>query len=252
MVKGLITLVIAVVAVFGLVQIFDGFNTLDVPVAVDSFTECVEAGFPVMESYPRQCKDEAGNNFVEDIDTSGDMQNMIRVTEPTVDTVVEGTVTVLGEARGTWFFEATAPVEVQTREGVVLARGYVEALGEWMTEEFVPFRGMVDLSGFDEEAVVLVVKRADPRGEDEEKTVEIPLRLKDNPVVGTPCFVTGCSGQICSDEEVFSTCEWKQEYACYKQAVCERQAPNGECGWTETEKFSQCLANPPVFPELVP
>jgi hypothetical protein len=34
---------------------------------IDSFEDCVFAGYPVMESYPRQCRANDGQNFVEDI-----------------------------------------------------------------------------------------------------------------------------------------------------------------------------------------
>ena len=34
---------------------------------IDSFEDCVSAGNPVMESYPRKCSTQDGNNFVEDI-----------------------------------------------------------------------------------------------------------------------------------------------------------------------------------------
>lgn len=34
---------------------------------ITSFQECLDAGYPIMESYPRQCSAD-GNNFVEDID----------------------------------------------------------------------------------------------------------------------------------------------------------------------------------------
>ena len=54
------------------------------------------------------------------------------------------------------------------------------------------------------------------------------------------CKPTGCSGQICSDEDVITTCEYREEYACYQTAVCERQT-SGECGWTETEELKTCL-----------
>lgn len=58
-----------------------------------------------------------------------------------------------------------------------------------------------------------------------------------------PCFVGGCSGQICSDREgVISTCEWREEYACYQSAACERQA-DGQCGWTQTPELNACLGN---------
>jgi hypothetical protein len=56
-----------------------------------------------------------------------------------------------------------------------------------------------------------------------------------------PCIKTGCSGQICSDHEVISTCEYKPEYECYKKATCERQA-NGDCGFTKTKELTDCLA----------
>ena len=43
-----------------------------------------------------------------------------------------------------------------------------------------------------------------------------------------PCRKTGCSKQICSDQDVMSTCEWREEYA-YQKATCERQR-DGKCG----------------------
>jgi len=55
-----------------------------------------------------------------------------------------------------------------------------------------------------------------------------------------PCMKTGCSGQVCSDEEVITTCEFKPEYECYKRAACERQK-NGECGFTQTPELLRCL-----------
>lgn len=55
-----------------------------------------------------------------------------------------------------------------------------------------------------------------------------------------PCMKTGCSGQVCSDHEVISTCEYKPEYECYRKATCERQA-NGDCGFTPTPELTACL-----------
>ncbi|MEN9653970.1 MAG: hypothetical protein RL235_82, partial [Chlamydiota bacterium] len=55
------------------------------------------------------------------------------------------------------------------------------------------------------------------------------------------CYVGGCSSQICSDQQgVVTTCEYKEEYACYKTAKCERQA-DGKCGWTQTPELIACL-----------
>ena len=56
------------------------------------------------------------------------------------------------------------------------------------------------------------------------------------------CYVGGCSGQLCTDDpEAISTCEWLEEYACYREATCERQV-DGQCGWTQTDTLVECLA----------
>jgi hypothetical protein len=63
-------------------------------------------------------------------------------------------------------------------------------------------------------------------------------------VVG--CVVTGCSNQICASSERMTTCEYKEEYGCYADAVCELQA-DGDCGWTLSEKANTCLENAIIF-----
>jgi len=63
------------------------------------------------------------------------------------------------------------------------------------------------------------------------------------PVKKAPtCYKGGCSGQVCSDRpDVITTCEWREEYACYQTATCEAQA-DGSCGWTKTADLDACLA----------
>ncbi|WP_437631422.1 hypothetical protein [Sorangium sp. So ce854] len=81
---------------------------------------------------------------------------------------------------------------------------------------------------------------------------------KDNsapPVDPAPCVVTGCSGQVCADDDVVTTCEYREEYACYgEHGVCERDA-SGACGWRQTPELEACLEDkgtdtgaPPVVP----
>lgn len=63
----------------------------------------------------------------------------------------------------------------------------------------------------------------------------------DGPQAARGCFVSGCSSQLCTDDpNIASTCEYREEYACYRTATCERQA-DGQCGWTETEELRMCL-----------
>jgi hypothetical protein len=64
------------------------------------------------------------------------------------------------------------------------------------------------------------------------------------PVAIGECVVGGCSNQLCLDaalaDGMMSTCEWREEYSCYRSATCERQA-DGACGWTATSELSACL-----------
>jgi hypothetical protein len=62
---------------------------------------------------------------------------------------------------------------------------------------------------------------------------------------GGECRPTGCSGIVCADEDVITTCEYRPEYACYQSATCTRQG-DGECGWTQTPELEACLADPPA------
>lgn len=54
------------------------------------------------------------------------------------------------------------------------------------------------------------------------------------------CMRTGCSGQLCADMPLGSTCEFRAEYACYASASCERQT-DGTCGWTPTPALTACI-----------
>lgn len=69
-----------------------------------------------------------------------------------------------------------------------------------------------------------------------------PIPREDPPVTKGQCRPGGCSGQLCTDEpDLVTTCEWREEYACYQNATCERQ-PSGECGWTQSPELKQCLS----------
>lgn len=68
-----------------------------------------------------------------------------------------------------------------------------------------------------------------------------PLPSSPSSPTAKGCKITGCSGQICASEDVATTCEWREEYACYRTARCERQA-DGKCGWTMTTELTACLS----------
>jgi hypothetical protein len=59
--------------------------------------------------------------------------------------------------------------------------------------------------------------------------------------VSNACKKTGCSGELCSDQDVASDCVFNATYACYATATCARQA-DGQCGFTQTPALMQCVA----------
>jgi hypothetical protein len=65
----------------------------------------------------------------------------IAVDTPTINMVISSPLTLSGEAKGTWYFEASAPVDLLDFSGAVIATGFVTATGDWMTVDFVPFIG---------------------------------------------------------------------------------------------------------------
>lgn len=65
-----------------------------------------------------------------------------------------------------------------------------------------------------------------------------------SPTPSTKCVTGGCSGQLCLKEGnkgMITTCEYRDEYACLKKSVCEVQS-DGQCGWTQTTAYKECLA----------
>ena len=58
------------------------------------------------------------------------------------------------------------------------------------------------------------------------------------------CIPAGCSSQLCLDADIAptitTTCEWRDEYMCYRKAACERQK-DGQCGWTMTDELRSCI-----------
>ncbi|MBP6860530.1 MAG: hypothetical protein KBC38_03160 [Candidatus Pacebacteria bacterium] len=148
-----------------------------------SFADCAEAGYPVMESYPRQCRTPDGRTFAEEIVIEPTYVNaspdLITVSTPTPGAVTGKPLIVKGEARGTWYFEASFPIEVEDADGNVIANGYAEAEGEWMTEEFVPFTAAVTIpAGFIGDAT-LIIKNSNASGEPErDRSLSFPIRIE--------------------------------------------------------------------------
>ncbi len=155
---------IIVVLVLGFF-VFDVFRPMSPQTTVvTSFAECLAAGNPVMESYPRQCKSADGKSFTEDIGNELEKDDLIRIESPRPNATVASPLKVTGSARGTWFFEASFPVRITDSNGVELGVVPAQAQGEWMTEEFVRFEATLPFKAPTTDTGYLILEKDNPSG----------------------------------------------------------------------------------------
>ena len=67
------------------------------------------------------------------------MQATIKVDQPRPNTTITSPLNITGQARGTFFFEATFPIQLLDSNGQEITTTPATTQGDWMTEEFVPF-----------------------------------------------------------------------------------------------------------------
>ena len=170
--------------------------------SITSFEACAER-YPVMESYPEQCRTPDGQLFVRDIGNSMELVDQIRLATPLPGDAITTPLVITGEARGPWFFEATFPIILTNWDGLIVAEGYAEADGAWMTEEFVPFSATLSFKADTEVSSqgTLILKKANASGLPEhDNALEIPVTFasgartdESNP---DPVVTTGIQGQV--------------------------------------------------------
>ena len=122
--------------------------------------------------------------FSPDNTSLSDTSDLIQVDVPSNDDTVSSPVTVSGQARGQWFFEATAPVNITNWDGLIIGEGFIEAEGDWMTTDFVPFSGEITYTQEPDSysaTGTVIFMRANPSGLPEnDAAVEVTVQLEDN------------------------------------------------------------------------
>lgn len=85
--------------------------------------------------------------------------DLIRVFTPLPEAAITSPITITGEARGQWFFEASFPIVVVDANGLIIGEGFAATDGEWMTTDYIPFTATVtfnaDTSVSDQGAIIL-------------------------------------------------------------------------------------------------
>ncbi len=110
---------------------------------------------------------------------------LIKLTTPVPNGVVGSPLMITGEARGTWYFEASFPVSLVNWDGLIIAQGVAQASEDWMTEEFVPFTASLEFinpyQAGDQDFMkrgAIILQKDNPSGLPEnDNALEIPIRF---------------------------------------------------------------------------
>lgn len=157
--------------------------------SITNFEECIAAGKPVMESYPRQCNDDIGNSFTEIIGNEMEKNNLIKINQPRPNEVIGSPLEITGEARGNWFFEASFPVKLYDSNDNLIVSGIATAEDDWMSEDFVSFRAELEFDGLAQGTGRLVLERDNPSGLPEhEDNLWLPIVFGEQKKINVKVF----------------------------------------------------------------
>ena len=111
---------------------------------------------------------------------SGFQQNEeIIVTLPQANQAINSPLKIEGKAKGSWFFEAVFPVKLVDANGNNLAASQVQAIGDWMSEDFVPFEAELDFKKSTTPTGTLIFHSDNPSGLPEnDKEFSVPVRFE--------------------------------------------------------------------------
>jgi len=108
-----------------------------------------------------------------------DKKEELIISYPQTNEKITSPMVITGEAKGSWFFEASFPVILTDWDGLIIAQGVAQAEGDWMTVNFVPFTATLN---FIKPAYgttgSLILKKDNPSGlPQNDDALEIPIKF---------------------------------------------------------------------------
>ena len=175
-------------------------NQIATPSYVTSFADCVNSGQPIVAGTPRTCRSKNGTVYIEKLavpepapfpppetpatttkivpTSEATTTDMIKVTSPKPKAKISSPLSIEGEARGNWYFEASFPISLVDASGTVVASGAGKAQGDWMTTAYVPFTSTLTWAAGKATSGILILKRDNPSGlKENDASVSIPVRF---------------------------------------------------------------------------
>jgi len=88
----------------------------------------------------------------------------IKIDFPLPGAEIGSPITIKGEARGPWYFEAVFPVKIIDGNGKQLGAAQARAQGEWTTTDFVPFEATLTFDKPTTPTGTLILENDNPSG----------------------------------------------------------------------------------------
>ncbi len=162
----------------------ENLTSSDVPTPrILSFSDCLNARYPILESYPRQCKTPDGRIFAEELPTSKPVyinatSGVVSVVTPSPDSVTGKEFEVRGVARG-WYFEGSFPVIVRDANNNVLTTSPAQAQSDWMTSQPVSFIAKIKIPNNYIGKATVILKKDNPSGLPEyDASMSFPINIE--------------------------------------------------------------------------
>ena len=110
-------------------------------------------------------------------EATSDSGKLLLIEFPHPNEKISSPLVVKGQARGTWFFEASFPIVLTNWDGLIIGQGIAMTAENWMTTEYVSFEATIEFekpeygeNGF------LILQKDNPSGLPEhDDAVEIPI-----------------------------------------------------------------------------
>lgn len=107
------------------------------------------------------------------------LHDRVHVAAPLSGATVGRTLTISGEAPGSWFFEASFPIQIRDKDNNKIGQTTAQAQSDWMTTAQVLFTATITLSQQYSGPATLVLLRDNPSGLPEnDDSVEIPIVIQ--------------------------------------------------------------------------
>ena len=106
-------------------------------------------------------------------------ENLIQVSNLKSGQFIRSPLTITGQARGTWYFEASFPVQVLDKDGNILAAVPAQTQSDWMTENFVLFKANFKITTPYTGPATLLLKKDNPSGiPEKDASISFPINIQ--------------------------------------------------------------------------